>query len=180
MISAGDAQAFFDFYLKGGDLDDLTGAFGGIRRRQPAAVSDPPEYEPLPAALEEFDSLLIPKDQLPRMNQDFNPNKIMLLDLCAAERAVVLASPPGIEIVVLWVSDYPASEFPTVREVQPDGRIVTADTGQPHDVVLNECVNRLWEFAAADLVDVPVDARVVQCAFEDLDRTEQQVRQREL
>lgn len=176
MSLARDVQAFFDFYLGGGELEGFKGKFPGIRRRQPATVGDPPEYEPTPMALEEFESLSLPEAGLKGLFGDFDPSQVRMMDVCAAEKIIVLEKGAGLEIVLLWVTSYPASEFLTATEVQPRGRVATADVGQPALIVLNECLNRLWAFAASELAGVPIDARVVECPFEKLEFAEFDVR----
>lgn len=181
MSAQANAQEFLNFYLRGGDLGALTGAFEGIARRQPAVVGAPPEYEAVPADLGEFDSLRIPPARIPDgLTQDFDASKAFMLDVCAAERAVVLSKGADLEVVLLWARDYPAPEFPLVAAAQPEGRIFPADVGQPAELVLAECINRLWEFMAEELRDVAIESRTVECSFEDLDKIEEKVKTGEL
>lgn len=174
------AQSFLEFYVKGGVLDGTEISFPGIRRRRPAVVGPAPEYEAISFPEEDPPlGLLAPDEIPPEVTLAFNKAKALAVDLCPAERVVVKEAGDGIEVVLLLVRDYPSAQFPEETQAAPNGRVFADDSGHQYEIILQECMNRLWEFMAEDLEAATLEARTVHCSFEELDKLEKDVRDNE-
>jgi len=176
-----DAQAFMSFYVTGSDPSGRIAplSFPGIRRRTPAVVGPPTEYEldPNPDdGTPVTDAALLSEaaQQVPLLN----PQRCVFRDLCGLEEVVVrsLGSPTNYELVFLWCSDYPASVFPTDPIANPSnaqpsdgaGRVFVLDASGQSELVVAECLTRFREFLGDGLLSTPLIARTVAFPFEQL------------
>ncbi|GEM_PF-5954226 len=171
------AQSFLDFYVKGGTLPATGITFPGIRRRRPAVVGAAPEYDAIDFPAEDPPLDLLALEEIPPETIiPFNKAKAMPVDMCPAERVVVKDNGGDLEVILLLVRDYPSAQIPEEAKAAPDGRVFADDSGHQYELILQECVNRLWEFMAEDLEIINLDARTVHCSFEELDKLEKDVR----
>ena len=134
-------QLFLDGYIVGFS-EKAQSAMGGptgpgIRHRQPAIVSIPPSYEPLPNAA--HDTVFLPGD-----GPEDSPVRARFIDRCPLERAVVTAGELGADIEFLFVTRYDAGEFEGVAEP------VTLPSGDALHAVVTECLHKLLDFTGTD------------------------------
>ncbi len=104
--------------------------FPGIRRRTPAVVAHPIEYDEQPNSA---DGLLVTDpallaNALSAGGSLSNPPRCVFRDICSLEQVIVqpaAGAPAGYEVVFLWCTDYPASQFPGDNIANPSelGRV---------------------------------------------------------
>jgi len=167
-------------YVKG-DLRGATGPNGespppltGLRRRRPALIS-----------LESGDST--PEPVLDAGSVDLGPESpgqpsLALIDFCGLEDFVVLQQPDGVELVFLWVSEYPVtaaspgldiapvdfSDDVGALNLPPTSRVVPPSNSFEPGKVAEECLFAVQAALGEDWASHAVSSRVVLCTFETL------------
>src|SRR5450432_2865136 len=108
-------RVFLEAYVLGNTQDARTaftaGLGLGIRRRFPALLDIPPEYEPLPNG---FHNTVFLKGQGP---ESFPEPSALYLDLCPLERTIVTPTAFGAHVQFLFVVRYAAGELEGHPEV---------------------------------------------------------------
>lgn len=165
----------------------------GIARRIPAIVGTAPDFIPLPNPDLDRATFVRPTDALADPATDglqgpvpiedparpISPNDTYV-DMCAMEDAVVRLTEDGaIEVVFLWVQDYPGQALESATVPDPSQLSGNAlprmrplvDLAQP-SVVVTECMEALQAFLGPDVfVDITFRARLELCSFEALEDT---------
>lgn len=190
--SINDASVFLNFYVNGTDMPPNSAPaqfFPGIRRRVPAVVGTSPDYDPQPNP--DDGTLVTQANLLAEVAQVtsglINPQRCVFRDLCGLEQVIVqpVASAPGYEMVFLWCTDYPATQFPSdpianlagAQASDGAGRVFVLGANGQSDLVVAECVTRFREFLGDSLSQLTLQARTVAFSFELLGTVQQQVQQ---
>jgi hypothetical protein len=138
------AENFFNAYVLGTPLDPAEALasrrLAGIRRRFPAVVSFPPEYEPLPNG---FHNQVFTQGQGPEAFG--GANRYRYLDRCPLERTLVTFDDNGVHVQFIFVVRYGPRQFePQIEE------FVCLPSGDECSSIVSECLNRFQDFLGTD------------------------------
>jgi hypothetical protein len=137
------AQSFLDAYVLGTPLDPQEALparrLAGIRRRFPALLGLPPEYEPRPNGL---DNTVFASGSGP---ESFPEPRARYLDRCPLERIVVTPTDEGAHLEFFFAVRYASRQFdPSIQEA------VCLPSGDECSSIVSECLNRLQDFLGTD------------------------------
>jgi hypothetical protein len=145
---AATVQLYLDRYVTGTLVeqnDPTVPIVGpGIRRRFPAVLGIPPEYDPLPNGMDQMDPQ-IPPFKNGQGPEAFSDPLARYLDRCPLERAQVTTTADGVSIDFIFVVRYRAGQFdPSITEpvVLPSGDELLA--------IMSECLSKVQEFMGTD------------------------------
>ena len=171
-MSLDSLPEFLDYLVLGEPFPgDSVRTFPGVRRRTPALVEGPPEFEPLPHA-GELNDTDVPADEFETEFGRLAPaarraaKRGIYRDVCALERVDVSVRGASLELRAVWCSSYPAPVLESGAD--PQVRVFPLEgDGQPA-LVVAELMERIRQFLGSEALDREWEVEIERVPFEDL------------